>query len=373
MSAQVAITRCAGYDPELVFKKLNVTLDLLGGITKFIKPGSRVLVKPNLLMAIEPESGIDTHPEVVRAMIKVLKGISCRIIVGDGPSVWGSYIENVGEVYRRSGMKKICEEEGVELVQFDKKRFRGEFPMTTWLDQVDYLINLPKFKTHELTLITGAIKNLFGLVWGTFKTELHKNYFKPDKFSKILVDIYKETSPALTVVDGIVAMEGDGPASGGKLRELNLILAGSDCVAVDSVMAIIMGVQPQDVLSTKEAAERKLGEADINKIEVLGESLKTAAGRPFILPQASMVKNLPQPVVNIAKKLIRYYPYVRHENCIKCAACVDACPKKVIEFNKNKRIVFDYSGCIACFCCSEACPSSAVKIKKSLLAKLIGL
>jgi ferredoxin len=134
-----------------------------------------------------------------------------------------------------------------------------------------------------------------------------------------------------------------------------------------------MGVKPLDVLTTKEAAKRKLGEADIDNIEVLGESIEAAAGKPFILPQSSMVKKLPQPVISIAKNLIRYYPYVRHEDCIKCAACIDACPKKVIRFDKNKRISFDYSGCIACFCCLEACPASAIKIKKSILAKLIGL
>ncbi|MCX5710429.1 MAG: DUF362 domain-containing protein, partial [Candidatus Omnitrophica bacterium] len=137
MNAQVAITRCIGYDPDLVLAKLNLTLDLLGGITKFIKPESRVLVKPNLLMAKEPEFGIDTHPEMVRAMIKVLKGIGCHIVVGDGPSVWGNQIENVEEVYHRSGMEKVCFEERVDLVRFDKKRFRGEFPMTIWLDQCD--------------------------------------------------------------------------------------------------------------------------------------------------------------------------------------------------------------------------------------------
>ncbi|MCX5710694.1 MAG: DUF362 domain-containing protein, partial [Candidatus Omnitrophica bacterium] len=237
----------------------------------------------------------------------------------------------------------------------------------------DYLVNMPKFKTHEFTLLTGAIKNLFGLVWGTFKTELHKNYFKPENFAKILVDVYQNSKPALTVVDGIIAMAGDGPASGGKLRELNLMLAGTDCVAIDSVMALIMGVQPRSVLTTKEAAARNLGEADIGKIEILGESLGDAVDEPFILPQASMVKKLPQPLINLARRLIKYYPYVHNENCVKCAACIDACPKKVISFSKNKCIVFDYSGCIACFCCEEACPASAIKVRKSILAKLIGL
>jgi uncharacterized protein (DUF362 family)/Pyruvate/2-oxoacid:ferredoxin oxidoreductase delta subunit len=373
MNSQVAIARCIGYDRLSVQEALGRCLGLLGGITGFIKPSSRVLVKPNILMASEPESGIDTHPEVVRAVIKALKEIGCRVIVGDGPSVWGDQIGNIAEVYRRSGMKKVCAEEDVELVEFDKKKFRGEFPMTVWLDQADFLVNVPKFKTHELTLLTGAIKNLYGLVWGTFKTELHKNYFKPENFAKVVVDIFQQAPPAFTVVDGITAMEGDGPASGGKLRELNLLLAGKDCVAIDSVMAAIMGIPPESVLTTRVAAERNLGEADINRIEILGEGLQKAVGRPFKLPRSSLVKKIPQPLIDLAKNLIKYYPYVRHKNCIKCSACIDACPKQVVRWDRNKRIAFDYSGCIACFCCEEACPASAIKVKTSLFARLMGL
>ena len=289
MSSRVSIAKCTSYDSGLVFEAAKKAIDLIGGISSFIKPGSRVLVKPNLLMAKEPEFGVDTHPEVVRAVIKVLKGINCRVFVGDGPSVWGSQIENVERVYDTSGITRICREEGVELVKFEKRRMRNKFPLTTWLDDCDHFVNLPKFKTHNLTLLTGAIKNLFGLIPGTFKTELHKNYFHIVDFSKILVDIYQEAKPSLTLIDGILAMEGDGPATGGKLRNLNLLLAGSDCVALDSVMALIMGIKPLDVLSTKEAATRGLGEADINSIIILGEKLEAVAGEPFVLPTNSLL------------------------------------------------------------------------------------
>jgi ferredoxin len=226
---------------------------------------------------------------------------------------------------------------------------------------------------HNLTLLTGAIKNLFGLVSGTFKIELHKNYFEKNEFSKIMVDIFQEAKPALTVIDGIIAMEGDGPSTGGKLRNLNLLLAGSDCVALDSVMALIMGVKPFDVLSTKEAASRGLGVADINHIRILGEKLEEVIGKPFLLPSTAITnKKVPRPVIKLAKKFIKYYPCVQRDNCVPCAACIDVCPNKAISM-KDNRIVFDYSKCIACFCCLEACPASAIKIKKSLFAKLIGL
>ena len=373
MSAQVSVVKCNSYDPGLLQAAIRSSLQLLGGITGFIKPGSRVLVKPNLLLSKSPEYAITTHPEVVRAVIRILKEISCRVIVGDGPSVWGQYIENVEEVYRVTGIKGICQDEGVQLVKFDKRRMRNKFPLTVWLDESDYLVNLPKFKTHELTLITGAIKNLFGLVSGTYKTELHKNYFEPPEFAKILVDIYQEVRPQLTIIDGILAMEGDGPATGGSPRQLNLLLAGSDCVALDTVMAKIMGITQREVLTTKEASIRNLGEASLSKIKIEGEDIDKLNIRPFILPKSSAkINKLPVAVKKLLKSLIRYYPYVLRLKCTRCGHCIKVCPNKCIVFKKN-RINVDYRKCIACFCCQEACPEAAIGVKKSILAKLIGL
>lgn len=373
MHSKISLVKCKSYEPGLVQGAIRKAIDLIGGITVFIKPESRVLVKPNLLMAKEPEFGITTHPEVVRAVIKILKEINCKIFVGDCPDVWGNQIENVDEVYLRSGIKKICGEESVELVKFDKRRWHRKIPLTVWLDDCDYLVNLPKFKTHNYTILTGAIKNLFGLVPGTYKTELHKNYSEVNDFSKMLVDIYEIARPALTIVDGILAMEGDGPATSGKLRQMNLLLASCDGVAVDCVMALIMGIKPNDIFSTKEAAKRGLGVANINSILVLGEKLEDVRGEPFLLPSTStLIKRVPKPIIELAKRLIKYYPYIECDNCISCAACIQACPNKIISM-KNDRIVFDYSKCIACFCCQEVCPTSAIKVKKSIFAKLIGL
>ncbi len=372
MNAKISIVKCNSYESLAVEQAERRTVDLLGGITCFVKPGSRVLVKPNLLMSKGPEYAITTHPQVVSSVIHILKEINCRVVIGDGPSVWGEYIENVDEVYEVTGIKKVAHDEGVELVNFDKRRMRDKFPLTSWLDECDYLINLPKFKTHGFTLITGAIKNLFGLIPGTYKTELHKNYFKPSEFVKILADIYQEARPALTIIDGISAMEGEGPGTSGKVRQLNLLLAGSDCVALDTVMARIMGIKHQEVLSTREAALRGLGEDNLSKIKIEGEGIDKLNIRPFILPQASKLNNLPDAFKIILKWLIRYYPYSLRLKCTRCGHCVNICPKKCIML-KKKGIVFNYKQCIACFCCQESCPAAAIGVKKSILAKLIGL
>jgi len=191
-------------------------------------------------------------------------------------------------------------------------------------------------------------------------------------FANMLVDILKEAKPALTVVDGIVAMEGDSPSISGKLRQTNLLLASADCVALDSVLALIMGIQPERVLTTKEAAARNLGVADIHSINILGEPLDKVIGKPFLLPAASAIKKVPLPIINIAKNLLKLYPCVEHDKCIRCATCIKACPNNVISM-KNNRISFDYRRCIACFCCQEVCPVAAIRTKKSLVAKLMGL
>ena len=372
MKARVSIVKCDSYDSSRVQEATKKSLQLLGGITNFVKPGSRVLVKPNLLMAIEPESGVDTHPEVVRAVIKILKEIGCKISVGDGPSAWGSYAENVDLVYERSGMKRITEEEGVALVKFDKHRWRGKFPLSSRLDECEYFVSLPKFKTHEFTTLTGAVKNLYGLLSTTYKTEMHKRHSEINGFANTLADIYQEARPSLTIIDGIIAMEGDGPATSGKLRQSGLLCAGSDCVAIDSVLSVIMGLKPHDIWTTKVTAERGLGVIDINSIEILGEQLQDVIQEPFKLPASSLRSRIPKPIMRLGKKLIRFLPEVNHANCINCGACIEACPEKIIR-RKNNRISIDYSKCISCFCCQEACPASAIKIKKSVFAKIIGL
>jgi len=372
MNAQVSIVKCKDYEPARVLEATRKAVDLIGGMSSFIRPKSRVLVKPNLLMAIEPESAVDTHPEIVRAAIKILKDINCVIYVGDGPSAFGSEAENIDEVHRRSGMAKVCQEEGVELVKFDKRRWRGEFPLSTWLDDCDCVLNLPKLKTHNFMLMTAAIKNLFGLVSATFKTELHKKNFAPHEFAKVVVDIYEEAKPAFTIIDSVLAMEGDGPGSSGEPRNTGLILAGQDCVALDTISALIMGINPFDVLITKEASIRGLGVSDINSISILGEKLEDVAAGSFKLPSTSLIRKIPRPIIEFVKKFIKYYPRIRYDKCIRCSACVEVCPGKVISFKKD-RITINYAGCIACFCCQEVCPNAAIEVRKSILAKAIGL
>ena len=372
---QVSIVKCKSYQPDELAQKIGEALRLVGGIERFIRPGSKVLVKPNLLMAATPDAAITTHPEFVRQVLRLLKGINCRIYLGDGPSVFGSQMENIVKVYEETGIRKVAEEEAVELVTFDKRFMEGYFPLAQYVKDCDYILNLPKFKTHEYMIITGAVKNLFGLIPGTFKLECHKNFQQPEHFAKMLLDVYTAVKPALSIVDGISGMEGNGPATSGTKRDIGLILAGSDPVALDTVIARIMNARPENIYTIKEAIKRGLPGADLHNIDILGEGLKDVVIRGFKLPETSLpraiLNNLPPFAANLLKKWLTFRPKIDTDICQLCNACVNNCPQKTMS-NKNGKIIIDYSQCISCFCCREVCPYAAIGIKKSFLAKLLG-
>ncbi len=379
---QVAIVKCESYRPEELAEKIKESLRLIGGIEKFIRPGSKVLVKPNLLMAASADTAITTHPEFVRQVVRILKGINCKIYLGDGPSVFGSQMENIVKVYEQTGIRKIAEEEAVELVTFDKRYIpptpegaQGYFPLAQYVKDCDYIVSIPKFKTHEYMILTGAVKNLFGLIPGTFKLECHKNFHQPERFAKMLLDVCAAVKPALSIVDGITGMEGNGPATSGTKRDIGLILAGSDPVALDTVLAGIMNARPENIYTIKEALNRNLPGASLDNIDILGEGLKRVVIRDFKLPdisiQRAILNNLPPFAADLLKKWLTFQPKIDTDICRLCNACVNNCPQKTMS-NKDGKIVIDYSQCISCFCCREVCPYAAIGIKKSFLARLLG-
>lgn len=370
MREKVSIVKCSDYKSESVERSVRAAIGLIGGISAFIRPKSRVLIKPNLLIAIEPERGITTHPEIIRAVIRQLKEIGAEVFIGDSPSVFAK-IEDVKEVHRRTGILKLCEEEGVELVEFKPAGLISGFPLAGILKEVDFVINVPKFKTHDLMVLTGAVKNLFGLIPGLYKSELHKKYFKPEEFAKNLVDIYEAAKPRLNLVDAIDAIEGDGPGTKGDLRHCGLILASSCAAAIDNVLARIIKLDPQDIPTNREAKKRHLAGADKSDIEVVGEKLESAVIPDFKLPQPSVVRKIPAPLFNILKRFLDCRPQIDERLCVKCKKCQEICPMKVIDIDKKKKIA--YRNCIRCFCCLEVCPERAISIKKSLLSRLLGM
>ncbi|MFA5255823.1 MAG: DUF362 domain-containing protein [Candidatus Omnitrophota bacterium] len=363
---RVALVRCESYDTNRVFDAVKRSVDLLGGIGAFVKPGMRVLLKPNLLSARLPEDAVDTHPEVVRAVVRLVKSAGGMPFIGDSP---GGFGKNIGEIFEKSGMKGIADEEGVELETFTASKSVDGMPIARQIFSSDCVISIPKFKTHSITVLTAAIKNMFGSVVGSYKAECHSRSPREEDFSRIIAKVYSITRPHLTVVDGIIAMEGDGPSSG-VIRKMDLVMAGEDAVAIDSCLAKIMGVEPLDVLVTKEAYEARLGEAQISKIEVLGETLDAFIAKDFKLPRTTPLKYLPKSLLKCLASLIRFKPYIDNEACRRCNLCKLTCPVHCIEIEKTSCSI-DYKKCVRCMCCHEICPYRAIGIRRNILTKMV--
>ena len=369
MKAKVSIVKCPDYNFKNLDLAVRQAVDLLGGMSSFVKPGQRVLLKPNLLSARTPDEGVDTHPELLRAVIRLVKECKGIIVVGDSPGGFGFHLS--GEVYEKSGVKKVCIEEEVKLVKFDKVTIKNNIPFSNYVLGCDVLISLPKFKTHNLTILTGGVKNLFGTVPGLRKTEYHKEGAHPLKFASILVDIYSQVKPHLSIMDGVVAMQGDGPA-GKDLRNLGIIMASADAVAMDAVMAKMVGLEPFEIHTTFLADSRGIGVGNLRSIEIRGEKLEEVAVKNFKLPRPSVLCWLPPFLSKFLFNLIQLWPFIDEKVCNKCQICAKSCPKKTITISEKTSAIC-YKDCIRCLCCYEVCPYQAITIRRNFWAKLFGM
>ncbi|MFA6142869.1 MAG: DUF362 domain-containing protein [Candidatus Omnitrophota bacterium] len=364
--AKVSIVRCDDYEPGRVFDAVSRAVDLVGGIDVFVKPGMRVLLKPNLLSARTPEEAVDTHPEVVRAIVRLVKNAKGVPVIGDSP---GGYYKNIDEVFEKSGMKKMASEEGVDLVRFTMSRSVDGIPISRYVFDCDCIISIPKFKTHCITILTAAIKNMYGTVAGLAKAECHSKAPKEEDFAKIVAKVYSISKPHLSIVDAITAMEGDGP-SGGKPKNMHMVMAGSDGIAIDSCLAKIVGLEPLDIFVTKEAHILGLGESDLSKIEIVGDDVNSFIKGDFKLPQTTPLKYIPKSLAHGVASIIRFKPFIDTNVCTRCNLCKVTCPVNCIEIEENYCRV-DYKRCIRCLCCHEVCPYKAISIKRNILTKLI--
>ena len=363
---KVALVKCPSYDTDKVFDSVKRAVDLLGGIEAFVKPGTKILVKPNLLSARLPEEAVDTHPEVVRAVVRLVKGAGATAFIGDSP---GGYGANIDEIFDKSGMSKMAQEEGIELVKFTRSKFVDGIPFSRYVFDCDSIISIPKLKTHGITVLTAAIKNMYGTVTGLYKAECHSKAPKEEDFAKVIAKVYSIASAHLTILDGITAMEGDGP-SGGKPRDLGLIMAGADAVAIDACVARIIGLEPFDALVTKEAFGMGLGEADLGKIDLSGDDINNFIVKDFKLPQTAAFKSIPKGLVNAVAGLIKFKPSIDINVCTRCNLCKTTCPVNAIEIGKDLCKI-DYKKCVRCLCCHEVCPYKAISIKRNILTKLV--
>jgi len=365
--AKVSIIRCGDYDRARVFDAVKRATDLACCIKESVKPNMKVLVKPNLLSARPPEDAVDTHPEVVRAVVRLVKEAGGRVILGDSPAA--GFGKNVLDVYEVSGMKKLAHEEGVDLVKFTSAKFVDGIPISRYVFDCDLVISVPKFKTHCITMITAAIKNTYGVVVGMYKAAAHSKAPREEDFAKVIAKVFSIAKPNITVLDGIAVMEGDGPSSG-EPRNLGFVMAGFDAVAMDSCLADMIGLKPLDVLVTKEAYGMNLGEADLSLIEIVGDDFNGFRLKDFKLPQTMPMRIIPGIVAKSVAHFIRFKPYINTRICKRCGLCKVTCPVGCIEIEKDACGI-DYHKCVRCMCCHEVCPYKAIGIRRNILTQLV--
>lgn len=325
--------------------------------------GKSVLIKPNVLRASESNEGVVTHPAVLKAVVDKVETMNPQsIVVGDNPGLF-NYGDNE-ESFKKTGLMDAAsghyENIGNDSVKVD---FNPDFIPAVSLSRIvmdaDIIISLPKFKTHGLTVMTGAIKNSYGFLPGAQKAKLHKVAGSPQRFHEMLVDIFRLRPPDLFLVDAVVGMEGNGPASP-DLRNIGLILASDNAVALDAVIATMMGCEPGLLRFLQRAKEAGLGDFDIDRIEVLGELKRLP---DFKLPplggEVIMQNEAIQSMLH-DRTLLR--PQADPELCTACGTCIDQCPVSALEMDDHLPQV-DVDTCITCFCCQEICPEKAITLK----------
>jgi len=325
--------------------------------------GKKVLIKPNVLRSSEAEEGIVTHPAVLKAVVeKVEEMEQASLIVGDNPGLF-NYGANE-ESFEKTGLmfaaKGYYENIGNDSVKVDfNPAFIPRVSISRAVLEADVIISLPKFKTHGLTVMTGAIKNSYGFLPGAQKSRLHRVAGNPERFHEVIVDVFRLRVPDLFIVDAVVGMEGNGPAST-DLRNIGLILASNNSVALDSVIARMMGVDPGRLRFLKKAREIGLGDYDPDKIEIIGE-LKALPD--FKLPplggEAIMENQAIQEMMHSRTLLA---PQANPDLCTACGTCIDQCPVSALSMNEDLPEVDDET-CIRCFCCQEICPEKAIALR----------
>ena len=322
--------------------------------------GKKTLVKPNILAPFAPEEGVTTHPALVRAVVRQLRERGAEVMVGDSPGLSG--YGDSDHAARKSGIIDAAEGCYINLGRKAVKcniasRFFSNTMISGDVLESDYIVNLPKFKTHGLTVLTGALKNTFGYVLGGNKMKIHSAAGSPRKFAEALLDIYQLRPPQLNIMDAVVAMEGNGPSKGA-LRTIGKIIASDNAVSLDAVMVHLIGRPIKAIPLVDLAGQRGLGENDVSKIKIMGncEPIKD-----FKLP-STFIPGLTGLLLNrFLSKWVNCVPEVIPELCRGCEVCVDHCPVQAMKMEGGHPQA-DLDKCINCYCCQEMCPEGAIKL-----------
>ena len=379
----VALVPADGYEQEKVDAAVCAGIGLLGGIGAFVKPEEKILLKPNLLSGALPQKAVTTHPAVFSAVCRLLREAGYEhVSYGDSP---GNPVTTPEKAADMSGISDAARKWNIEkadfdagsVVRFPEGKTARSFYLCRGVQEADAVINLCKMKTHALERITGGVKNLYGCICGAKKAVGHAQYPSSEVFADMLADLNLCVHPRLHIMDGIVAMEGNGPTSGVP-RAMNVMLFSADPVAMDTVFCALIGLDPSTVPTCVSGERYGVGTMNADRIRILtqeGEITCAEAAAKYGQPDFDVRRD--QLSRSFFMKLMPLLPFLQdrpkadRKKCIACGLCEKACPvpEKAVKSGNGKKAVYDYKKCIRCYCCQEMCPTKAITVFRGWFAK----
>jgi uncharacterized protein (DUF362 family)/Pyruvate/2-oxoacid:ferredoxin oxidoreductase delta subunit len=382
----VSLLPCAAYENRLLTDAIRKSLSNIGFDVKTFKK-ARVVVKPNLLSPAADEKAIITHTEFFRAVVQIVKDSGGTPILLESPA-----IHSLARTLKKTGYGRVVEEEGIDTadpavtrtLHYDGARKFKHLDISEGYFDADIILSLPKFKTHGITYITGAVKLLFGAIPGVEKSKMHMRAPTPEEFSEFILDLYgamtfgfTPSKPIIHIMDAVCVQEGEGPGPAGKPRWLNAVLAGDNGIAVDYVAAMVAGLDIKKALTVVNGFKREYGVSSPEEIEVVGAAIDDLRVDDFEPATGnSIFSNMFRWPFNTTtfKNLFLDRPVPREDRCTLCYQCKKICASGAIsESNGRKQVpAYDYDTCIRCYCCLEICPESAIERQRGRLQWVLG-
>lgn len=368
--SKVYLKSCRTYNEDQVRETISGIMESMGGIDRFIKPGMKVILKPNMILAKKPQDAATTHPAVVAAVASLVRNAGAVPIIAE--SSFGQYTKaSLDRHYASCGYKKLAEDGLVELnndvsvteIQFDQGKNLKKLSILKPILDADFVISLSKLKTHALMTYTGAVKNLFGSVAGFQKGIVHARFPDSKTFADAIIDICLAVKPGLHIMDAVTGMEGDGPTAGTP-RDIGFIGASTDPFALDFAAASVITGKPETIPTIAGAISRNLSPSRPDQIEFPLENPEAFKIIDFRLPgfnsshTVSWLRN---------SRFLKPYPAFNSKVCVGCGECSKNCPVSALTM-VEKRPVLNMKKCIRCFCCHEGCMPKAVMIKRNRFA-----
>lgn len=367
--------RCGSYDPDEVRNALSLAVERAGGLPDFT--AREVLVKTNLLSPSPPERAVTTHPEILRAVVGELKEKKndARIRIADNP---GYIFTNTKKLHETTQIAPLAEISGVTLdmlsnggvrdvVREDFRTLSSARIANRYLD-AEYCVNAAKLKTHVETEMTGCIKNIFGTADTETRKKAHQSVSQTH-LANAISDLFSIRPPEFNILDAVFGMEGDGP-SHGRAKALGWIFASRNALAADWGGAVVMGYRnPLEILLIKAAAERKLGPASFDGIELNGAKWDELPAENF-QKSSGTIRLLPTFLRGMAHNLVSLKPVLSRPDCVRCWICKEVCPVGAIGKGNDSYPRVKQNACVRCLCCHEMCPTGAMRVGKNTLAAL---